>query len=614
MRRFQPILAVLALAVCAPLVAAADQPPTTLCATGVRGAPACDVPKKDLKDAKAAFARGVKLQSAKRLEEALAEFETATKLVPRDVNFATARELARQQLVYDHLQRGNAALLAARQVEALGEFRAALYLDPANEFAQQRMTEALGKSAPHVSEPPRVVKSEILRVLPRDTQLDFHVRGDSRELLTRIAQGFGITAIFDDSVVSRRVRFDLTNAGFYTAIQAACDATKTFWTPLGDKEILVAADSPEFHRQFDRMGLRAFYIPSATSPQELSDVVNSLRTLFGITFLTQHPRSSTITVRGPQRTLDVATEFLEGLSAERQQVILDVKLYQVSRTLTRNMGLTIPNQFQMFNIPASALAALGGQNIQSLINQLISGGGINQADSSSLSALLAQLQNQQNSVFSQPLATFGNGLTLFGVRLGTGAATLQLNESTVKTLDHSTLRASDGKDAKLNIGSRFPILNASFAPIFNTAAISQVIGTNSFRPPFPSFSYEDLGLSLKAKPQIHQETSVSLDLELQLRSLGSTSLNGVPVINNREYKGSINLKDGEPAVVAGTISRTEQLSMQGIPGFGTVPGLNKIMTSNSKEVDEDEFLLVVTPHILSAGPASGSEIWLSTSK
>jgi general secretion pathway protein D len=593
---------------------AADKAPTSLCATGVPGAPVCDVPKKDLKEAKAAFARGVKLQNAKRLDEALEEFETASHLVPQDVNFATARELARQHLVFEHLQRGNNALLGGKQVEALGEFRTAVHLDPENEFAQQRMKEALGQSAPRVATPPRVVASEELQVAPRPGQQDFHVRGDSRELLTRIAQAFGVTPIFDDSVVSRRVRFDVLGVDFYTALQAASDVTKTFWTPLGAKEILIAADTPENHRQFDRMALRTFYVPAAASPQDLNDLTNPLRTLFGITFITQHPQVSTITVRAPQRILDAATTFLEGLDAERQQVVLDVKLYEISNTLTRNLGLTIPNQFQLFNIPAGALAALGGQNIQNLINQLISGGGINQANSTSLQALLAQLQNQQNSIFSQPLATFGNGLTLFGVSLGTAAATLQLNESSIKTLNHATLRASDGKDAKLTIGSRFPILNASFAPIFNTAAISQVIGNNSFQPPFPSFSYEDLGLTVKAKPRVHRETSVSLDLELQLRSLGTTSLNGVPVINNREYKGSINLNDGEPAVVAGTISRTEQLTMQGIPGLGFVPGLNKVMTNNSKQLDEDEFLLVVTPHILTMSPESGSEIWLSTAK
>src|SRR6266852_9215670 len=123
----------------------------------------------------------------------------------------------------------------------------------------------------------------------------------------------------------------------------------------------------------------------------------------------------------------------------------------------------IPSNFQLFNIPAGALAALAGQNIQDLINQLISSGGINQASSQALSGLLGQLSGQQSSIFSNPLATFGGGLTLSGLSLGTASAQLSLNESTVKMLEHATLRVSQGNDAKLLVGSRYPILNASFA-------------------------------------------------------------------------------------------------------------------------------------------------------
>src|SRR3989442_1593212 len=113
----------------------------------------------------------------------------------------------------------------------------------------------------------------------------------------------------------------------------------------------------------------------------------------------------------------------------------------------RNIGVHIPYSFSLFNIPAAALAGLGGQKIQNLINQLIASGGINQANSTALSALLAQLGGQQNSIFSQPLATFGGGLTFMGLSLDKASATLSLNESWVRSLEHMTMRASQGNDA-----------------------------------------------------------------------------------------------------------------------------------------------------------------------
>ena len=59
--------------------------PVSLCASNVPGAPACDVSKHDLKSARAAFKRGMKLQSGGRFDEALQQFEASANLVTNDV-------------------------------------------------------------------------------------------------------------------------------------------------------------------------------------------------------------------------------------------------------------------------------------------------------------------------------------------------------------------------------------------------------------------------------------------------------------------------------------------------------------------------------------------------
>jgi len=616
MRRGVTILMMFALL---SAVWAADQPAVTPpatplnCANGLPATPSCVVTPKSRSEAKKAFARGMKLQKDKRLDEALVEFEKAADLVPRNVEYLTLREMVRQQLVFDHLQRGNTALATGSQVQALGEFRTALHIDPANDFARQRLNDALGKNAPSEREAPRVIESndEIL-LTPRDVTQTFHYRGDSRGLLTQIASAYGITATFDDSVTSRRVRFDLENVDFSVAMRLAGIVTKTFWSPLQPKQILLAADSTENHRLFDRMGLRTFYIPDLGSQQEMQDLVNVLRTVFEIKFITSNMQSSTITVRAPMNILRPATQFLEELGAGHPEVMLDVKVYQISRTVADNFGLQIPNQFNLYNIPVSALGlTLGGVNVQDLINQLIASGAINQADSTAISALLAQLPSNVSSIFKQPLATFGGGLTLMGVSLGTLGATLSHSDSQVQSLQHVTLRAEQGKDATMNLGSRYPIINASFAPIFNTGAISQAIQNNSFIAPVPSFTYEDIGINLKVKPVVHGETDVSLNVELKVRALTGASSNGVPVIGNREYSGSINLMNEQSAVVAGQISQSETRSVSGIPGIGQIPGAGLVVNSNSKQKDVSELLVVITPHIISIADQQSSEIWMT---
>jgi type II secretory pathway component GspD/PulD (secretin) len=175
-----------------------------------------------------------------------------------------------------------------------------------------------------------------------------------------------------------------------------------------------------------------------------------------------------------------------------------------------------------------------------------------------------------------------------------------------------TLRASHEKEATFKLGSRFPIINASFAPIFNNAAISKVIGDQSFTAPFPSFSYEDLGLTVKVKPSVHGTSDVSMQLEILFRTLGGASLNGVPVISNREYKAGIALKEGEPAVVAGMVTKTERKSLSGLPGFSKIPGLRALAAESSKQEEDDELLIVITPYVVRSPEGRETpEIWLS---
>jgi general secretion pathway protein D len=609
----------LVLLVTAAVLRATDQPsaPAVACADGLPGAPACIVSKETRKEARAAFERGLKLQKEHHPAEAYDEFQRAAELVPQDLQYLTVKELMRQQLVYHHIEQGNAALTAGNQVAALGEFRAALQLDPHNQFANQRLRDALGEWAPQVHQAVQLVaESGELHVAPKPGRQSFQFRGDSRALLSQVAAAFGITATFDDSVVSRHVRFAVDDVDFFTAMNLACKVTKTFWSSLEPRQILVALDSPENHRLFDRMMMRSFYLPDySASGSEFNDVINSLRTLFDVRYIGTQPGTGKIIIRAPQPIVEAATQYLENLDSTRPEVLLDIQVYQISHTLMRNFGLHIPNQFTLINIPAAALAALAGQNIQDLINQLIANGGINQANSSAISGLLAQLQNQQNSIFSQPLATFGNGTTLFGLSLDQLSATLQENESAVRSLEHVTIRASQAKDATFHLGTRYPVINATFAPIYNTPAISQVLQNNTYINPIPSVNYEDLGLNLKTKPAIHGDADVTMELELQFRSLTGTSVNGVPVISNREYKGSVSLKNGEQAVVAGEVSNTEQRSLSGIPGLGQVPGVNKVMASNSMENDEDELLMVITPHILKQAQGSpNNEIWISNNR
>jgi general secretion pathway protein D len=585
--------------------------PIISCGNGIPGGVTCASTKRGLKEARSAYDHGRKLHEHGRLEEALSEFNDASRLAPEDALYLSAREVTKAQLVFQHTERGDSFLADAQSEQAVAEYRAALMLDPDNAYTQQRLAEAMrDPAASNLAGMAALSDSGEIYLLPRSERATFHYSGDVRGLFTELAAAYGLGVEFDDSVTARTVRFYVDDVDFATALALACRAGKTMWTPLDPHQLLLAADTPENHKQFDRMSLGTFAVPGADTPQEITEVVNSLRNVCDFQKISTG-QGGTVEVRAPQPILRACATLLHQLTNEHPEVMFDIQVFQINHTFARNIGLHIPDTFNLFNIPVAALAALGGQNIQSLINQLIASGGINQAGNTSLSALLAQLQGQQNSIFSQPLATFGGGLTFSGLSLDQLAAALSLNESWSRSLSHVTLRAEQGNEANFHLGQRYPILNSSFAPIFNSPQIASVIGNQSFVPPFPSISYEDLGLNLKAKPVIHGDGQVSLALELEVRSLTGQSANGVPVISNEEYKGSIRLDDGESAVLAGEITTSDTRAMTGIPGLGLVPLLNQAMVNNTVTREEDELLVVITPHILSNHDRATKEIWVS---
>jgi general secretion pathway protein D len=597
-----------------PALAASDPPveaPVISCGNGVPGGIDCVASKKDEKAARKAYSQGLKLEERKSFDEAFAAFDEASKLNPEQAKFFSAREVAKSQIVFQHTQLGDAYLSKGQRQQAAAEFQAALSLDPDNSYMRGRLAEAIPSArAADASGPvPVLVDSDELHLQPTNALATFHYTGDVQGLFTELASAYGMTVEFDESVKARQVRFYVDNVDFFTALNLACKVSESMWAALDPKQFLVAASTTENHKMFDRMALGTFSIPGAGSQQEATEMVGALRNICEFQKIGSG-QLGTVQVRAPQPILAACTQLLKQMGDGNPQVALQIEIYEIDHNFTREIGMHLPDTFNLYNIPVAAIAALGGQSIQSLVNQLISSGGINQAGSSALSGLLAQLQGQ-GGIFSQPLATFGGGLTFSGVSLDQLTAALSLNESWSRSLSRATLRTGQGKEATLHIGERYPILNASYAPIYNSPQISQVLGNNSYVAPFPSVSYEDLGLNIKATTAIHGDESVSLKLELQVRSLTGNSANGVPVISNQEYQGSIRLRDGEPAVVAGEITTNDQFSMAGIPGLAAIPGINQGLADNTRMKEDDELLLIITPHIVADRNRSTEAIWVT---
>jgi len=107
----------------------------------------------------------------------------------------------------------------------------------------------MGRSNSAGGRSPRLVEqSDEIRVIPKDTLQSFHFRGDSRQLITQVAAAYGVSVVIDDAVVSRGLRFDVDEVGFYLAMRLVGAVTKTFWAPLQTTQIKVAVDSTDHHQ------------------------------------------------------------------------------------------------------------------------------------------------------------------------------------------------------------------------------------------------------------------------------------------------------------------------------------------------------------------------------
>jgi general secretion pathway protein D len=109
---------------------------------------------------------------------------------------------------------------------------------------------------------------------------------------------------------------------------------------------------------------------------------------------------------------------------------------------------------------------------------------------------------------------------------------------------------------------------------------------------------------------LHGENDVTLNLETAIRALGTQSFNGVPIITNREYKGIITVKDGEPAVVAGMVTRSEAKALSGLPGFSRIPGLGRLVSTTNDQDIEAEVLVIITPHVVFPSRRGAAEVYL----
>lgn len=546
------------------------------------------VSKEDKKNAEKEFKNAQDLQRAGKPDEALIAVLKAQELMPGNVEFMTMGEMLRQQIVGDHMEAGNHLAAAGDSVGAAQRFRMALAVDPQNAYAAQRLrdVEPPDGDAEHKHVLQLLASVDQINLQPAPGRKSFHLQGDTRQLYTQIGAAFGISMQFDQNLASRVIRFDLDNVDFYTATDLAGKMTKSFWSPVSSHDAMVASDTVETRKQYERLALRTFYIGNVSAQTDLNDLVNVMRTILDIKFVSIQPGQNTITVRAPREQVEEAASLLDNLMDAKPEMSLEVTEYEIDTDRLRDMGLNLPTSFQVFNIPSEIRRVLG-PDAQSVIDQLNRTGTV---DPSTISP--SSLANLAGSPLLGPFLIFGKGNGLTGITAPPITAKLAFNSSIATNLEAMTLRAIDGEAATFRVGTKFPIVSSTFSNVaLSTRGQIQVGNT-------PQFTYEDLGITLKVTPHYHANGDITLAMDLKIEGLGTQQINSIPDITSRSYVGTITVHDGEQSVITGLLSEQELRSVEGLPILSNLPGLKNVLSSTSKERIHNEILIVVTPHVV----------------
>ena len=522
----------------------------------------------------------------------------------------TRREILRQEAVLAHVRRAQCLERAHDALSSQVEYRLALALDPQNAAARIGMAAAL---PPDTAAPPPALRiagaAPPVALLFDPAVHEFHFRGTTRGLLAAVADAYGLRAFVQDALPDSAVKFDLAQAHFAQAMEALRALLHVGWIALDPHTVYFGLLTPG--NDFQPLAVRTFYLRDSVSVEQMSDLNLVLRNILGMTHVQLDTAARAMTVRDTPERLDQAEKVLLDLEQNPGEVILEVRILEVERNIAEKLGVDAPYTFQLFTL-APLLAQLRNiPNLQDLLQQLFQQGGLNGLlNGGQIGTALAQLQQQISPLLQNPFIVFGGGATLMALTVPRVNASLSNTSSVAHTVESALLRSSGGAVAELKIGERYPIVNASFSPIVLNAAIAKVLGNGSFLQPFPSFTFEDLGLDLKLTPRLSGDHEVDLKLEAHVRALNGEAENGVPLLSNREVDTSIRLRDGEPALVAGLFSSDETLSLSGVPGLSAAPGIGWLFASRQTHRIGDQLMIVLIPHIVQERGVRNGELWI----
>lgn len=523
------------------------------------------------------YKKGQQAELQKDYDTALIHYQRALKAEPGNTLYDLRAIRMRFEAAQMHVDRGHKLRDQGLLEPAVAEFEKALAIDPSSFVAEQELRNTLElivaqrKADVRAAEQqrPGSFGSRLERVPSGPPQLkplsqaplNLRMNEDAKKIYETIGKLAGINVIFDPDFQTRRVPVELSNATVEQALGIVALITKTFWKAVTPNTIMVIPDSKAKRQMYEEQVIKTFYLSNLTQATELNELVQTLRTLLELTRITPSTSQNAIIIRDTPDKVAVAEKIIQDIDRAKPEVVVQVAVLQARRDRARELGILPSTSVPLIFTPRSSL------------------GPETSGDGTTGAIRLNELSRLSSSDYS--------------LILPSATAMALLTESTTKVLQNPQVRVTDGQTAKLRIGDRVPFAVGSFQPGIGGVGINPLVNTQ--------FQFQDVGVNLDITPRVHPNREISLHVIVEVSSVaGRVNIGGVeqPIFGQRKLEHDIRLREGEVSILGGIVERSETISLEGWPGLAKVPFLRYLFSSERKESQESEILIVLTPRIV----------------
>jgi general secretion pathway protein D len=257
--------------------------------------------------------------------------------------------------------------------------------------------------------------------------------------------------------------------------------------------------------------------------------------------------TNALLVRASQADFDVMKEAVDQLDIRPLQVLIEVLIVETRRDRSLSIGADwlVPPQ-AMDNGDGTGEGSLKGGGLGDLVIKLLSLGRAN-VDAT----IRAAVSRGDVKIVSQPV-----------------------------------LLASNNQEARFLVGSQRPFIQLSRSLPTDGASRDQVI------------QYRDVGTKLTVRPTINQDGYVSLLIQQEINQATTELAFGAPVISTREAVTQVLVKDGQTIVLGGLRDQQRDVTSGGVPILSGIPLIGGLFGSSSRQSNQTELYLFLTPRIL----------------